>query len=371
MLVPFLNLARQYREIEAETLAAVSRVLNSNAYILSREVEAFEEEWAHFCKVRGAVGVGSGTDALTLALIASGVIREETDEVITSTLTSGYTALAIMNAGARPVFADINPETYTLSPQSIEAAITSRTRAIVPVHIYGQMADMVGINEIAERHDLVIIEDAAQAHGAHSNGKRAGARGRAGAFSFYPTKNLGAYGDGGAVISNDLNLLERVRVLRQGGHALALQGTVQGRNSRLDELQAAILRVKLKHLEKWNHRRRAIAGMYDAALGRTEIKRPFVIEPDAHVYHQYVVQHTKRDLLREHLAARGIETMIHYPQLLHKQPLFCRKPKARMPVAERAVDRILSLPIYPQLEQGEVQAIINAILEFEMLSNED
>ncbi len=353
---------RQYREIEDEIAAAIARTLDSGFYILGREVEAFEDEWARCCGARGAVGVGNGTDALALALIASGAVREgRNDEVITAPLTAAYTALAIRNAGGVPVFADIDPQTYTLNPDTVERAITSRTRAIVPVHLYGQMADMPAINEVAERRGLIVIEDAAQAHGAGLNGRPAGVHGHAAAFSFYPTKNLGAYGDGGVVVSNDEALIERVKTLRQGGHLVALQSEVAGRNSRLDEIQAAILRVKLKFLERWNERRRRLAQFYHARLVNTSLKLPFARAREAHVYHLFVVQHPQRDRLRACLAESGVETLIHYPFLLHEQPLFRRPEQCALPVAESVARGVFSLPLYPQLRDEEAQAVIEAL----------
>lgn len=345
----------------------MERVAASGALILNQEVDSFETEWARFCGVQSAVATNSGTDALALALTATGVLsRGERHEVITSPLTAGYTALAILNAGGVPVFADIDPHTYTLDPASVEKAITARTRAIVPVHIYGQMADMEGICQVASRHGLIVIEDAAQAHGAVSRGKRAGEHGVAAAFSFYPTKNLGAYGDGGAVASNDLELIRKVKRLREGGHPAALQTTEMGRNSRLDEIQAAVLRIKLKYLEEWNLRRVVLAGRYFDQLSHPDcsIKLPVATEPGAHVYHLFVAQHENRDALRRHMTAQGIETMIHYPFLLHQQPLFARAEPTPLPVAEDVVRRIFSLPLYPQLKVDELVVVSRSICEF-------
>lgn len=359
----FHDLLRQHREVEDDVAIALGRALNSGSYILGREVSAFEDEWARFCGVRGAVGVGNGTDALALALIASGAVRDgRNDEVITSPLTAAYTALAIRNAGGVPVFADIDPQTYTLDPSSVEQAITARTRAIVPVHLYGQMADMPGINEVAKRRGLMVIEDAAQAHGASLEGKSAGAHGHAAAFSFYPTKNLGAYGDGGAVVSNDAGVIERVRALREGGNVAALQSEVTGRNSRLDEVQAAILRVKLNSLKRWNERRAHLAQLYQTRLVGSPVKLPFVREINAHVHHLFVVEHAQRDLVRTRLAANGVGTLIHYPFLLHQQALFRRTQQGALPVAESAARGIFSLPLYPQLRDDEVNAVIDALL---------
>ncbi len=366
MKIPFLDFPRAYAEIAEETSAAIDRVLNRGVYILGREVETFEREWAQFCGVAGAAAVANGTDALTLALIASGAVRPgRDDEVITTPLTAGYTALAILNAGAKPVFADIDPDTFTIDPAALEKVITGRTRAIVPVHLYGQMCDMAAIRQTADSRGLIVIEDAAQAHGAKTQGKRAGAHGHAAAFSFYPTKNLGAFGDGGAVVSDDTDLIERVKLLRQGGHPPALKDSIAGRNSRLDEMQAAILRVKLKVLEQWNDRRRALAGIYHDALSRTGLKLPVENLAQLHVFHLYVIEHAERDRLRSHLSARGIETLIHYPFLLHQQPLFQSSSQPELPVAERAAKRILSLPLHPHLSRNEARAVADAILEFE------
>lgn len=374
MPISFLDLRRQHEGVGGDVRAAVERVLAGGTYILGPEVEAFEREWARFCGVRACAGVANGTDALALALLASGAVRPgRRDEVITAPLTAGYTALAILNAGGVPVFADVDPETYTLDPRGLERALTPRTRAILPVHLYGQMSDMEGVCEFASRRGLVVIEDAAQAHGARLGGRRAGSRGHAAAFSFYPTKNLGAYGDGGAVTSDDSQLIERVKELRQGGHPSALAGRVAGRNSRLDELQAALLRVKLARLDAWNRRRRQLASMYQRLLKRG-VKR--LVLPSArggagsHVFHLYVVRHPERERLRAHLSARGVETLIHYPSALHLQPLFRRSVRHALPEAERLAGEVLSLPLYPQLREDEVCVVAGAILEFEGMRDE-
>ncbi|MBV8860078.1 MAG: DegT/DnrJ/EryC1/StrS family aminotransferase [Acidobacteria bacterium] len=369
MPVSFLDLKRQHEEVGGEVRAAFGRVLAGGTYILGREVEAFEREWARFCGAAAAAGVANGTDALALALVASGAVRPgRRDEVITAPLTAGYTALAIRNAGGIPSFADVNPETYTLDPRGLERALTRRTRAVVPVHLYGRMADMEAVCDFAERRGLFVVEDAAQAHGARLGGRRAGAWGHAAAFSFYPTKNLGAYGDGGAVTSNDSRLIERVKDLRQGGHPSALGGRVAGRNSRLDELQAAALRVKLRRLDAWNRRRRQLAGTYRRLLSRGGGR---LVLPStgagagSHVFHLYVVRHPERERLRAHLAARGIETLIHYPAPLHLQTLFRRRGQHSLPAAEHLTHEILSLPLYPQLLDEELRAVADGILAFE------
>ena len=369
MPVSFLDLRRQHEEVADEVRAAVGRVLKGGSYILGREVEAFEREWARFCGAAASAGVANGTDALALALVAAGAVRPgRRDEVITASLTAGYTALGILNAGGVPTFADIDPRTYTLDPRSLERALTKRTRAVVPVHLYGRMSEMEAVCDFASRRGLFVVEDAAQAHGARLAGRRAGAWGHAAAFSFYPTKNLGAYGDGGAVTSNDARLIERVRELRQGGHPSAMKGNVAGRNSRLDELQAAALRVKLRRLDAWNRRRRRLAGAYRRLLSRG-VKR--LVLPSAgagagsHVFHLYVVRHPERERLRAHLAARGVETLIHYPAPLHLQTLFRRRGQHTLPAAEQLTNEILSLPLYPQLRDEELRAVAAAVLEFE------
>jgi dTDP-4-amino-4,6-dideoxygalactose transaminase len=385
MPISFLELRRQHEEVGREVRAAVGRVLEAGNYILGREVEAFEREWARFCGAGSCAGVGNGTDALALALLASGAVRPgRRDEVITAPLTAGYTALAVSNAGGVPAFADIDPDTYTLDPRGLERALTKRTRAVVPVHLYGQVADMEAVCDFAARRGLLVIEDAAQAHGARLAGRRAGAWGHAAAFSFYPTKNLGAYGDGGAVTSDDSGLIERVKELRQGGHPSALGGSLAGRNSRLDELQAAALRVKLKRLSDWNRRRRQLASLYRRLLSRGPARgtsrdaRRLVLPSEhalilpseragagSHVFHLYVVRHPERERLRAHLAARGIETLVHYPAPLHLQPLFRRRGQAPLPAAEAATREIFSLPLYPQLRDEEVREVAEAVLEFE------
>lgn len=366
-LIRFLDLTRQHKQLELELQAALKRVFDNGQFILDDEVDAFEVEWANYCDAPAAVGVGNGTEALTLALIASGAVRRgRGDEVITTPLTAGYTALAILNAGGIPVFADIDPQTYNLDPTSVAQMITSRTRAIVAVHIYGQMCDMKAICEAAKSYQLFVFEDAAQAHGARQLEHAIGSFSTAAAFSFYPTKNLGAYGDGGAVVSHDPKLIERVRQLREGGHELAMSQGIEGRNSRLDELQAAVLRVKLKQLDQWNEQRRSLANSYNHKLMNVpNLRLPIAQDAAAHVFHLYVVQHPKRDDLRAHLAEHGIETAVHYPVPLHKQRLFHRREQLALPVAEAVAPQLLSLPLYPQLSAVEVEAVADAILSFE------
>jgi dTDP-4-amino-4,6-dideoxygalactose transaminase len=366
MRVPFLDLLRQYHEVEADLDSVIKRTLDNGVYILGAEVAAFEREWAAYCGVSACAGLGNGTDAIVLALWASGAVQPgRGDEVISTPLTAGYTALAIQQAGAVPVFADIEARSYTLDPAAIERAITPRTRAIMPVHLYGQMAQMDAINEIAWRHNLIVIEDAAQAHGAAWRGQRAGAHSHAATYSFYPTKNLGAFGDGGAVVSDDAALIERVKALRQGGHLPALQQATVGMNSRLDELHAAMLRVKLRKLGEWTRRRQQLARFYSEELKDTRLVLPETRAGAEHVYHLFVVRHPERERLRAYLAERNVETLIHYPFVLHQQPLFKRAEQMTLPVAENVVRQIFSLPLYPQLSDAEAARVVEAILEFE------
>jgi dTDP-4-amino-4,6-dideoxygalactose transaminase len=367
MSIAFLDLTRQYPEVEPELSVTIQRVLDRGRFILGPEVAAFEAEWADYCGVPAAAGVANGTNALTLALIASGAVRAGAgDEIITTPLTAGYTALAIVNAGGVPIFADIDPQTYTLDPASVARMITTRTRAIVPVHLYGQVCDMDALCAVAADRALFVLEDAAQAHGARRNGQPTGSFGGAAAFSFYPTKNLGAFGDGGAVVARDAELIERVRQLREGGNEAAMATGAQGCNSRLDELQAALLRVKLKQLDRWNEQRRALARFYNKALeSLSGLHLPFTRDPAQHVYHLYVVKHPLRDALRAHLSAHGIETFVHYAVPLHQQRLFRRSEQPALPIAEAVAPQLLSLPLYPQLEIAEAQAVADAILAFE------
>jgi dTDP-4-amino-4,6-dideoxygalactose transaminase len=362
MKIPFLNLTRHSHKLFNETSQAVARVIERGNFILGEEVQSFEAEWAHYCEAAGAVGVANGTDAITLALTAAGV--RQGDEVITTPLTAAYTSLAIVNAGATPVFVDVDENTFNLDPEKIEQAVTPRTRAIVPVHLYGRVAAMPVIAELAARHKLFVIEDAAQAHGARFNGTPCGFSSLAATYSFYPTKNLGAFGDGGAIVSNDADFLRRARALRQGGHAEALEMNVAGRNSRLDEMQAAILRVKLKRLDEWTARRRALADFYFERLKNfPRVRLPLAGEGS--VFHLFVIRHPERDELKSFLAARGIETLIHYPYLLHERKIFRAAGTPSLPVAEKIAGEILSLPLYPELETAEIEAVCRAIEDFE------
>ena len=361
--VPFGDLKRQYESIKAELDAAALRVLASGWYILGPEVRACEESFAASVGVGHAVGVGSGTEALHLALVALGIGPD--DEVITVANAAVYEALTILQAGARPVFVDVDERSFNLDPALLEAAITPQTSAIMPVHLYGRMANMDAIMAVANRHGLPVIEDCAQSHGAALGGRVAGSIGACGCFSFYPTKNLGALGDGGMVVTHDAALAEKLRRLRQYGWERKYYSTEPGGvNSRLDELQAALLHVKLRHLAEWNARRRQLAEIYDGLLSGTDLVLPEAPQDGAHVYHLYVVRAKERDRLQERLRERGVGTDIHYPLPAHLQPIYTHlAPAGGLPVTERLAREVLSLPIYPELTQQEVEAVAVAVRE--------
>lgn len=354
--VPFLQL-RPGEDAQA-IREAIDRVIERGWFVLGPEVEAFEQEFAAACSVLYAVGVGTGTDAIALALRALGI--GPGDEVITSPLSAAYSALAIMMAGARPVFAEIHPDRMTLDADAAAAAVTRRTAALLPVHLYGQPADMDGLVAVAKRHNLVIVEDCCQAHLATCGGRPVGTFGAAAAYSFYPTKNLGALGDGGAVTTADAALAERVKRLRNGGQTDRYHHQEPGVNTRLDEMQAAILRARLPFLPAWTARRRALASRYREALRDAPVLPP--VEADAgHVYHLFVVRSAERDRLQSHLAARGVETLIHYPVPITRQAaLACHGP-ADCPAAARACREILSLPLHPAMPDEDVDEVARAI----------
>jgi len=356
--IPFLSLAPGE---DAEAVrAAIERVIARGWYVLGPEVEQFEAAFANDSGAKYAVGVGNGTDALMLTLRALGI--GPGDEVITTPLSAAYTALAITMAGARPVFADVDPDRYTIDPAAIEAAIGPRTRAVVPVHLYGQAADMAAIERVASRHSLAIVEDCCQAHLATAAGRPVGTIGAAGAFSFYPTKNLGALGDGGAVITSDRALAERVKRLRNGGQIDRYHHAELGYNSRLDEIQAAILAARLPRLKSWTARRRLLAAEYRQALAAGSVEPPVECDP-GHVYHLFVVRARNRDALRARLAADDIETLIHYPVPIPRQSAFATFNPSPCPVAERVCDAIVSLPLHHRMTTGEVAAVAAAVLK--------
>jgi len=377
----FFDLKKQYQNLKSEIDAAVLRVLEGGVFIGGEEVEKFEKEAADFLGTKHAIGLNSGTDALFLALksleIGAG------DEVITTPFTFFATAEAVAAAGAKPVFVDIDPKTYNIDVSKIEAAITSRTKVILPVHLFGQMADMAQIKEIAQKYNLKIIEDCAQAIGATQvihNSKtkaglpaealaKAGTIGDVGCFSFFPTKNLGAYGDGGMATTNNDEIATRFRMLKTHGSSPEnkYKNFVIGVNSRLDAIQAAILNVKIKYLDKWNSQRAAIAGRYDAGLkGIGDTTVPFVAPQNNHIYHQYTIRTAKRDQMAQALKLAGIPTMVYYSISLHLQPAleYLGYKAGDLPEAERASREVLSLPIYPELGQAEQDKVIKAIKDF-------
>lgn len=362
--VPFVDLAAQYADIKDEIDTAISNVINGTGFILGQDVKAFEEEFAAFCGTDYAIGVDSGTSALELALRAYGV--GPGDEVITAANTFIATTFAISYTGATPVLVDIDPQTYTLDTTLLKQAITPRTKAIIPVHLYGQPTDMDPILDIAKQHQLIVIEDACQAHGAEYKGKRVGSLGHAAAFSFYPAKNLGAYGDGGMVVTNDENTANTLQMLRNYGQSKKYHHDLQGYNRRLDSIQAAILRVKLRHLEKWNAARRQHAHRYTEMLSNNAVAPPREAEYAASVYHLYVIRVEERDKLRTYLQEQGISSGIHYPIPIHLQPAYRNLgyEKGKFPVTETYAEQILSLPMYAELKPDLIGEVAAAIEKF-------
>ena len=355
-MIPFLRLTPGADRPAID--AAVARVIDRGWFILGPELEAFESEFAAASGARHAVGVGNGTDALAIALRAAGIAPG--DEVITSPLSAAYSALAIMMAGGRPVFADIDPLRLTLDPAAATAAVTSRTAAILPVHLYGQAADMPAITQVAERHGLAVIEDCCQAHLATCAGRPVGSFGAAGGYSFYPTKNLGALGDGGALTTNDDRIAERARRLRNGGQSERYRHAEFGVNSRLDEIQAAILRQRLQGLREATSRRRDIAALYRSALEGIDVLTVPPEMDEGHVYHLFAVLAHDRGSLQRHLLAHGVETLVHYPIPLPRQPAFASEDPAACPIADRVCDQVLSLPLYPGLAPAAVAQVAAA-----------
>lgn len=364
MNVPFVDLKAQYRTIESEVNAAVIDVMRRADFVLGREVSDFEQAFAAYCQVNFAVGVDSGYSALELALRAFDIGAG--DEVITAANTFIATALAITNAGARPVLVDMEPHTYNLDPDKLEAAITPATRAIMPVHLYGQAADMDPIMAIARRHGLVVIEDSAQGHGARYNGARTGSLGDAAAFSFYPGKNLGAYGDGGAVVTNDAALAERLRLLRNIGQRAKYDHHIKGFNRRLDTIQAAVLQVKLPYLDSWNAGRRRVAAQYDRLMAELPVITPRIGAGCEHTYHLYVIRVRDRDGLQNHLRQTDVATGIHYPVPIHLQAAYrdLGYQQGDFPITETQANEILSLPMYAELSDEMIAYVVEAIAEF-------
>ncbi len=362
-MIPFNDLTLQYGSIQAEVQEAIDRVLKRGWFILGEELASFEEEFASYLGVPYAVGVGSGTEALHLALRALDIGAGA--EVITAPNAGVPTVAAIVAAGAKPVFVDIQPDSYNVDPALIEEALTPQTRAILPVHLYGQTADMLPILDIAKRHGLRVIEDACQGHGATYHGWKAGTLGDAGCFSFYPTKNLGAYGDGGLVSTADPEVAVRLRLLRNYGKVEGYYHSIRGFNSRLDEMQAAILRVKLRHLDAWNGARRERASWYGELLRGSKVVTPLEMPYGEHVYHLYVVRTLERDRLQERLATAGVGTMVHYPIVTHLQEAYrdLGQEAGSCPVAEAYASQIVSLPMYAELTEENVRQVCRAIGE--------
>ncbi len=361
MNVPFVDLQAQYKSIKAEVDAAIARVVENASFILGREVEAFEAAFAEYTGARFCVGVNSGTAAIQLAVMACELGAG--DEVIVPANTFFASAEGVSTAGSTPVFVDADPLSYNLDASKIEAALTKRTRAIMPVHLYGQAADLDPIFELAERHNLMVIEDAAQAHGSRYKGKRVGALGRAGCFSFYPGKNLGAYGEGGAVVTNDEEVARRVRLLRDHGSERKYHHEVIGYNFRLEGIQGAVLGVKLPHLDKWNGLRREHAARYNELLNDSNLTLPREMPYAEHIYHLYVVQTEARETLQKTLTESGVQTGIHYPIPVHLQPAYASLgyKAGDFPEAERQASRVLSLPMFPELTDEQIMRVAEVI----------
>jgi dTDP-4-amino-4,6-dideoxygalactose transaminase len=366
MTVPFVDLRSQYLSIKKEIDEAIARVLDTTSFVLGREVEAFEAAFAEYTGARFCIGINNGTAAIQLAVMACGMGAG--DEVIVPANTFFASAEAVSTAGATPVFVDAEADSYNIDPSKIEAAITERTRAILPVHLYGQSADLDAIFEIALRRGLIVIEDAAQAHGSLYKGRRAGALGRAGCFSFYPGKNLGAYGEGGAVVTNDEEVARRVRLLRDHGSERKYHHEIVGYNFRLEGIQGAVLNVKLRHLDKWNDLRRAHAARYNELLRDSPLTLPREMPYARHVYHLYVVQSEARDRLQQTLSESGVQTGIHYPVPIHLQPAYASLGYGRgdFPEAERQARRVLSLPMFPELTEEQLKRVAEAIGKVEV-----
>jgi dTDP-4-amino-4,6-dideoxygalactose transaminase len=365
MNIPLLDLKAQHEEIKEEINEAVQRVLNSGWFVLGKECEAFEQEFAEYNGSKHAIGVGSGTEALHLALLALNVGKG--DEVITVPNTAIPTISAISLTGATPVFVDIDPESYTMDPRNLEERITARTKAIIPIHLFGQAADMDSILEIASKHHIPVIEDCAQAHGATYRGKKTGNFGVMGCFSFYPSKNLGAYGDAGLITTSDEKLKEKLLMLRNYGQKGRYIHAEKGTNSRLDEIQATILRVKLKHLDRWNERRRELANIYTREL--RNVVTPKEMDYANHVYHLYVIRTPNRDQLMHYLKEHGVGTQIHYPIPAHMQEAYqdLEIKEGTLPISESHSKQIVSLPLYPELKDEMVLTITKLINEFSPL----
>jgi dTDP-4-amino-4,6-dideoxygalactose transaminase len=364
MNVPFVDLQAQHRAMQTELNEAIQGVFERADFALGKDVSRFEEEFAEFCGTKYAVGLDSGLSALELSLRALGV--GPGDEVIVPAHTFIATAAAVTFAGAKPILVDVEPTTYNISVEQLEAAVTPRTKAIIPVHLYGLPADMDPVLEAAKRHDLVVIEDACQAHGAKYKGRRAGSMGHAAAFSFYPTKNLGGCGDGGIVVTDDAEVIERVRAMRNCGQRRKYYHEFLPFNHRMDTLQAAILRVKLRYLEDWIEARRRNAALYTKLLQGSRVMTPIETPDSTHVYHLYVVRTEHRDALQAHLREHGVGVAIHYPVPIHLQPIYAGDGfrQGQFPVTEHVCDQILSLPMFPEMTSEQVEYVTAQVAGF-------
>ena len=360
-MIQFLDLKAQYRSIKPEIDGAIARVIESAQFVLGSEVTAFEERFAAYCGVRHCVALNSGTAALHLALLAAGI--SPGDEVITVSMTFVATTAAILYCGAKPVFVDVDPDTWTMDPNLLEAAVTAHTKGILPVHLHGLMADMGPIMEVARRHGLVVIEDAAQSHGAEYKGCSAGSIGDIGCFSFYPGKNLGAYGEGGAAVTNDPDLARKIALLRDWGQGSKYNHIVPGYNYRMDAIQGAVLKVKMEHIEGWTAARRGVASEYDRLLAKRRCQRPAPPGHSRHVYHVYAIQVEHREQLQKALDLAGIGTGIHYPVPVHLQKAYADLGygPGDLPVTEALANRFLSLPIYAELQPEQVAEIVREL----------
>jgi dTDP-4-amino-4,6-dideoxygalactose transaminase len=363
MTVPYLDLKAEYAALRDEILPAIDRVCRNASFSLGEEVEAFEKDFAAYCETKHCVALNSGTSALHLGLLALGV--QPGDEVITSPNTFAATAEVISYCGATPIFVDIDPATANIDPELIERAITPQTKVILPIHLCGRPAAMDPIREIAQRRNLKILEDACQAHGARYRGKRAGSLGHAAAFSFYPTKNLGAYGEAGALTTNDDRIAQFARAARAHGQTHRYEHEFVGYNYRMEGFQGAVLRIKLAHLPAWNQRRLHLARMYRRLLAGAHVELLHDDPDDECAYHLFTLNVTQRDSVRQRLAERGIETAVHYPKPLHLQPAYanCAMPRGTFPHAERACERVLSLPLYPSLPDDQVEYVAATLRE--------
>jgi dTDP-4-amino-4,6-dideoxygalactose transaminase len=370
-VIPFVDLKAQYQSIKPEVDAAIQGILESCQFTLGSEVAAFEQEFAAYCRSKLGIGVNTGTSALHLALLAAGIGYG--DEVITVPFTFVATVSAIDYTGARPVFVDIDPQTFTMDVSQLEAVITPKTKAIIPVHLYGQCADMDPILEIAKRRGLVVIEDAAQAHGAEYKGRRAGSMGDMGCFSFYPGKNLGAYGEAGMVTTDNPEFARTIRMLRDWGAEKKYHHVLKGYNFRMEGIQGAVLRIKLRYLEGWTERRRAAAAIYDRLLAGSGVPTPKALPHNRHVYHIYAIRTAHRQAWQDALLAQGVQSGIHYPTPVHLLPAFADLGyvAGQFPRAEEAANSVLSLPMYPELNGAQLDAVVQAVRNIASNSGKD